>query len=433
MNVSFVKTFQSNYLKILEWGRLVSLLGAFQVLVQVVSFVCGLLIIRLLPTSQYALYTLANLILGSLIMLADGGITMSLMAHGGKVWKDRKKLGAVVVTGYHLRKRFALVLLVFAVPLSLYLFIYHNAGWVGAILLLLALVPTFLTALSGYVLTVGPALHQAIVPIQKVELGLSLGRILLLLLIFIFPFAFVAILSAGLPHLWGNIRLRKISAEYADWNQKPDSQLKKEILEVVKKVLPRSVFNSFSSQISIWLITIFGTTAAIAEIGALGRLSFVLVFLSYAIGTLIIPRFSRLGSYRKLLMKNFFLISAGLLIISLATIFLVALFPTEILWVLGEKYSGLESELVLSITGGCSNLFVVLFSSLAVSRNWALNPILSIPITIATMILASLFLELTTLRGVLQFNLLLASTEGLMYFIYCILKINAVIVEDGTY
>lgn len=336
----------------LEWIKLVSLTGSFQIIVQAISFTCGIIIIRILPTQEYALYTLASLMLGSLIMLADGGITTSVMAQGGKVWKDREKLGAVVVTGYELRERFAIVLLAIAVPLFLYLFRHHGAGWVTSVLILASLIPAFFTSLSGYVLMVGPALHQDIVPVQKIELGLSLGRIFLLLFILVFPFAYIAILAAGLPHIWGNIQLRKISSKYADWKQKPQPAVKKEILGVVKRILPRSIFNSFSGQITVWLITIFGTTAAIAEIGALARLSLALTMVTYLFGTLVIPRYSRLVSDRKILFQRFLQILVSLFLVCLGITGFVFLFSTELLWILGENYRGLEKELVLSIAGG---------------------------------------------------------------------------------
>ncbi len=424
LKISSFISYSPTYFKALEWVKLISLTGSIQIVVQGISFACGILIIRILPTQEYALYTLASLMLGSLIMLADGGITTSVMAQGGKVWKDRTKLGAVVVTGYALRKRFAIVLLAIAVPLFLYLFRHHGAGWITSVLILAALIPAFFTSLSGYVLTVGPALHQDIVPVQKIELGLGFGRILLLLFIFLFPFAYIAILAAGLPHVWGNLRLRKISHKYADWQQKPQPRIKKEILGVVKRVLPRSVFNSFSGQITVWLITIFGTTAAIAEIGALARLSMALTMVTYIFGTLVIPRYSRLTNERKILFQRFLQILGGLFLVCISIISFVALFPTQLLWILGENYRGLENELVLSIAGGCCNLIAVSLFTLATSRNWAFNPVWSISITILTIIAGISMIDISSLTGVLKFNLFVASMESLMYLLYCLFKIG---------
>lgn len=419
-------TYWPIYVRTLEWVKLISLTGGFQILVQAISFVCGIFIIRMLPTQEYAYYTLANLMLGSLTILVDGGITTSVMALGGKVWKDRRKLGAVVVTGYEMRKHFAILVLVFAVPLFLYLFRYHGADWLTSVIILMALIPAFFTSLSGYVLMTGPALHQDIVPVQKIELGLGLGRGILLLFIFLFPFAYVAILAAGLPHVWGNMQLKKISANYADWQQKPQPSIKKEILGVVKRILPKSVFNSFSGQITIWLITIFGSTIAIAEIGALARVSMVLAIFISIIGTLVVPRYSRLASQRKILFQRFWQILSGLFLVCVGITGFVALFPTQLLWILGENYRGLEKELVLSIAGGCLNLMAVSLFTLATSRNWAFHPVWSISIIVFTMIAGIIFIDITTLTGVLKFNLLVASIEGIMYFIYCLYKIQGV-------
>ena len=88
----------------------------------------GILIIRLLPTHEYALYTLANTILGTMIVLADGGISSSVMAQGGKVWQDRKKLGTVLSTAFMLRRKFGAIALIIAVPFLFYLCSLHNAS-----------------------------------------------------------------------------------------------------------------------------------------------------------------------------------------------------------------------------------------------------------------------------------------------------------------
>src|SRR5271154_6478196 len=98
---------QTKYSKTIYWGKLISVTGGGQILVQGIGLICGILVIRLLPVKQYAWYTIANTLLGTMFILADSGITTSVMAQGGKIWQEKVKLGIVLDTGMHLRKQFA--------------------------------------------------------------------------------------------------------------------------------------------------------------------------------------------------------------------------------------------------------------------------------------------------------------------------------------
>lgn len=408
----------------LEWGKLVTLTGAAQVIVQMLGFACGILVIRLLPTQEYALYTLANTMLGTMVLLADGGISTGVMAQGGKVWQDRVQLGAVLATGLDLRKKFAIGSLLLASPILLFLLRHHGASWPLSVLLLLSIIPAFFTSLSNTLLEVGPKLQQDIAPLQRVQVGVNAGRLALLFLtLFVFPWAFVAILAAGLPQFWGNTRLRVASAHYADLRQQPDPAIRQNILSIVKRVLPGAIYYSASGQITVWLVSLFGTTAAIAQIGALGRISVVLNLFSVLLTTLVVPRFARLIATKNVLLRRFFQIQLGLVLLSVGLVGMVWLFPTQVLWILGKNYSGLNTELVLSIAGSCLGLITGISFSLISGRGWATNPLITISVELATLVLGILLLDISTLKGVLLLNIFMTFVQAVMYVTYGTIKI----------
>jgi hypothetical protein len=254
-----------------------------------------------------------------------------------------------------------------------------------------------------------------------------MGRLMMLLLtLFVFPWAYIAILSASLPQILGNIRLRKISTAYADLDQKPDPAIEKNILAIVKRILPGSIYYCLSGQITIWLISIFGTTTAIAQVGALGRLSMMLGLFSAIFGALVLPRFARLINNKELLFKRFIQIQLGLIVLFVSIVLIVSMFPSQLLWVLGKNYSGLEKALILSVAGSCISLFAGLLFTISTSRNWIINPLISIPLTLATIICAASLINISSLSGILKFNLFVSSTEVIIYFVYCIIKISKV-------
>lgn len=407
--------------KIRTWLKLIGITGSTQFLIQGIGLLSGILVIRWLPTSEYALYTLANTMLGTMVVLADSGIATGVTAQGGKVWKDKLLLGTVLVTGMDLRKKFAIGSLILAAPILIYLLNFHGAGWGMAILILLALIPAFTSALTGAIFMVPLKLHQDIKPLQKNLLLESIGRFGLIFSLVFFPFSFIAILCAGIPRAVANIRLYNITKKFVDWRVSVDGAIRKNILAVVKRLMPGAVYYCISGQISIYLISIFGTTANVAEIGALGRISIALTLISTLFGTLIYPRFARLEEDHKLLLNRFLQITAALFTICIIAVIGIWVLSTPILWVLGEAYSNLNTELVLSATASCIGLISGGVFTMSSQRSWVMNPAISIPVSVASIIAGALIMDVTTLIGVLYFNIFIVSIQLILnggYFFF---------------
>ena len=415
----------TGFTRILTWAKLVSITGASQLLIQGLSFVSGILIIRLLPTNEYGLYTLANTMLGTMLILADGGITTGVMSQGGKVWQDREKLGTVLATGLDLRRKFAVISLLVALPALLYLLRHHGASWLMTMLIAASLIPAFFTALSGTLLEIVPRLVQNVVPIQKIQVWGNTGRLFLLILsVFSFPLAYVAILAAGLPQIWTNKQLRKLSAEYADDSKQPSTEIRKQVFTTVKRILPEAIYYCLSGQITIWLISIYGSTAAVAQVGALGRVAIIFTILNNLLSVLIIPRFARLPENARLLFTRYvqtlvvMILAAGLIITA------TWLASPQILLVLGPKYAGLPKELVLVVIGAGINFISGSCFFTCTSRGWVINPLISISISLSGILLGIFLLDISTLKGVLIFNIFVSIPTVLMHIIYGFLRIK---------
>jgi hypothetical protein len=257
----------------------VVLTGGAQVLVQLSSFVSGIIIIRSLPTKEYALYTLANTMLGTMAILADSGIVNGVMSESGKVWENKKELGTVLATGLKLRKKFGAISLIVSINVLAYLLFTHGASWPTIIMISLATMITFSATLSDSLLEIAPKLHQDIKPLQRNQLEVSLGRLLLTgAMIFVFPFTFIALIANGLPRLYGNYKLKELANKFIIKSEQIDINVQKSIYKGVKRSLPIAVYHCISGQLSIWLISFFGDTTSISQMGALGRLSLIFGF-----------------------------------------------------------------------------------------------------------------------------------------------------------
>lgn len=408
--------------KLQQWTKLIAVTLSAQAIIQLLGLLSGILIVRLLPTTEYAFYTLANTMLGTMTVLADGGISSGVMAQGGKVWQDRTKLGIVVATGLKLRRKFGIFSLLISLPILIYLLLNHGASIATSIFIALAIIPSFFAALSDNLLETAPKLHQGIKQLQKNQLAAGIGRFIMMTgSLLLWPFTFIAILGNGIPRIWANIRLRKISAEYADPLQKPDPLIQKEILSMVKRSLPGAIYYCVAGQIPIWLLSFFGSTQSIAHVGALSRLSTILTVFTTLFSTVIVPRFARLPSINKLLVSHFVKIQLGLIFICIVIVSLVGLFPKPLLWILGKDYSNLNTEMILVTISSCIALLAGLTYSIVISRGWIINPVINISINIFFLLILVLLLDLSKVTNVLLFSIvdcLLAYIILVVYFFY---------------
>jgi O-antigen/teichoic acid export membrane protein len=388
------------YDRVFNWVKLISIVGGTEIILKGIGFLTGVLIVRLLPLQEYAWYTLANTLLGTLTILADSGISNGVMAISGKVWQDPKKLGVVLATGLDLRRKFAVVTLVIAIPVIIYLLLQNKASWLTSILIVLSLIPAFYAALSDSLLEIGPKLHQDIASLQKNQLTVGFGRLVLTVgTIFIFPWTFVILLASGVPRIYGNFKLKKINEKFIEINQVPDPLVRKEILQIVAKILPNIIYFSLSGQIVIWILSVFGQTKDLAAIGALGRFSIIVGVFTGVLSTILIPRFSRLNANAAKILKVFILFQIVLVLFSGSVLAVVFLFPSQLLLLLGTSYTGLSSELFLMMLASCIGIVTSMSGNLLGSRGHFLNPVLVIAMNIGCLLMAYFIWDLTTIQG----------------------------------
>jgi len=344
--------------------------------------------------------------LGTMTVLADGGISSGVMAEGGKVWKDRLKLGSIIATGIHLRKKFAVWSLIIATPILLYLLKHNGASWLISLLIILSLIPAFFSALSGKILEITPKLHQDIANLQKIQVFNNLGRLgLLMLTIFVFPWAYIAILAAGLPQIWANLQLKKRAKVYSEISTGITPEVQKNILKLVKRVLPGAIYYAFSGQIIVWLVSIFGNAQYIAQVGAIGRLMALLTIIKAIFDFLLVPRFAKIENTKASLSRNFFLSISAILLVSTSITAIVYFFPKPVLFILGEKYMNLEVEVFLMTLASCIALISSCINALILSKGIIPNPVFFIPIIIVGQLLILVNLDYSSLAGILYFSI----------------------------
>ena len=417
MSITASKITSRRFSRLREWANLVIFAGSAQIMVQAIGFVCGIIVIRLLSVDEYAVFTLANTMLGTMTLLADSGISAGVMSQGGKVWQNRRDLGSVLTTGMSLRKKFALYSVVIAVPVFFYLLRKHETSILMSVLVIISTMPAFLSTLSGKLLEIGPKLHQDIPRLQQVGIASSCLRLIVTsVLLLVFPFANSAILASGIAQLFANWRMRFLIRHYADLSQGENIYVRAEILSMVQRAIPNAIYFCISGSASIWLISFFGSTESMAELGALARLSILLAPLSICLDLLVMPRFARLKCSNRALLQKFFKIQVGLFCIS-AMLFLTAcFFSGSVLWILGKNYAGLSNEMILMVLGNCLSLIANCSYQLIACRGMVVKPTLSIFCNVIAQLSFMCLFDVKSTYGVLGIAACVSAIQTLFYY-----------------
>lgn len=385
---------------------LLSETALWQAGVAAVGFASGIAVVRLLDVEQYAIYTIANSLLGALVVLGDSGISSGVMSQGGSVWRDRSKLGAVVNTAMQICRWFAVAAAVVAIPAAVFLLGRHGSSLVLSLAVSAVLIPCFVLSIRNSVLQIPIKLHQDVRPLQSIQLGSNIVRLLLLGAVLPFaPYALIALGAAAVSTAYANVQISRRGHLYMHEKSQRDPVVRKEIMRIVWRMLPGSTYYAMLGQVTIWLLSVFGNTDSIAQLGALGRLAMITSVASAVTATLLVPRFARLPDERTLLLRRFLFMVLGMSCACLIGVGISALFPTQILWVLGNNYGNLQMELVLVALTAAMTLLGGLCVSLSFSKGIVPNPLALIPYSVATYALFIAINDVSTLRGVLLMGL----------------------------
>jgi O-antigen/teichoic acid export membrane protein len=396
----------ANRADLLRWSRLLSTFVGVQIAVQATGLFAGLLVIRNLSKEEYAIYTIAGSALGLLGVLSDLGVNGALLALGGRVWRDSGRLGQLVNTAIQLRWFFFGMGAIASGVVFFSLSIKAGATLPYAVAIFALLLGGGLFQLNYNIWSVVPRLHAQVTRLQRLDLATALMRLSLLggaLLIFIDCAVAIAINSLGF--LLQGAMARHWGTKYVSHASPANPSNRSELLDLAKSQMPNIIFYCLYGQAAVLVISIFGRAKQIAELGALTRLGVVFAVLGSVMSTIVLPRFARANDRRAISSKYIqvvavFLTGAG------GLLGLALLFPRQIVWLLGGKYSGLEGVVGWMVLGALVNSFVGLLWSLNTSKGWVKRAWMTIPGIVVFQVIAAISLDLSTVRGAILFGTL---------------------------
>jgi O-antigen/teichoic acid export membrane protein len=403
--------------KLRHWGKLLAKFVSVQIFVQAVGLVSGILLIRNLSQTEYAYFTIANSMQAMLILLADVGVSSALSGIGGKVWQDKARFGALIVAGMQVRKSLVVVSVILVTPVLCWLLISNRANPISAVAITVCVLLGVNFRLTNDVLRIVPQLHARVDQLQRMDLYASLLRMVLIMAAcLLFVNAAVAILVASVSFGLQNLMVRKWAAEGADLTAPPLAEDRRAIFTVIRQQSPTVIYYCVQGQLTVFLISVFGTTKTIAEVGALSRLQVLFSLVTSVMTSIVLPRFARCQDRARF--KTMYLqVMFGFACLSTFLVLVAYLLPTPFLWVLGSKYAYLNKELVYVVFMTVVNVFVGAIYTINASKAWMRGAWVSIPITIAGQLLLVPLVNLSTVRGVVLFSCL-PTIPGVLPYLY---------------
>lgn len=392
--------------RVLYWGKTLSKFISAQLIVQAIGVASSILLVRTLNQTEYAYFTIAFAMQSTMNILADAGIGISLSSIGGRVWKNPHRFGQLINTALRLRRYLAAVAVVVVTPILVWMLTSNGASSVYTCVITLAVLLSLNYQLSTGVLMNVPRLHSQIGRVQKLDLMGAVSRLALLVAAyFIFLNAAVATFAALFALLIQYFLLKRWVTDSVDVDAPVSEEDRATMLGIVKSQAPNAVFYCVQGQLIVWLISIFGSTRNVAEVGALGRLGIIFSVIGAVMTSIVLPTFARCQSPRQL-QRRYWQILIGYCLFGMMLVALATLFPDQLLWILGSKYSHLRSELVLMMLMTASSSIVATMWSLNSSKAWIKHSWLNIPGTLTVQVLLLLLLDISTLDGVLWFGIL---------------------------
>lgn len=398
-----------------RWMPVIAKFMMVQAAVQGLSLLTGILIVRSLEKSDYALYTLANSGLSALMALSNSGISYGVTAIGGRVWQDSRQLGRVVGTALSLRTRLALIVAAPTAAILLWLLRENGATTEKAATLLALVLTTGLFQLTYGILVVVPQLRGQVRAIQYLDLAAATLRLVLIAVAALLYLDVRIVLLVGtVVSLLQFYRMRYLARTNIDITSPPDPTVATEMKMMVKRQWPNEVHYVFQGQIYVFLLSVFGTPESVADLGALSRISIVFSILVSVMQAIVLPRYARHKDVRRL-PKFHLAIFCGYTTAAAIPVLFVWLFSRQLLWVLGQKYAGLDLQLVMVAASGALGSTAGIAWALNATRGWIIPGWIAVPIGLALQVAIMAIVGTSTFYQVVTVGILSNVTFTLIH------------------
>ncbi len=243
-------------------------------------------------------------------------------------------------------------------PILYWLLARNGASPTYAAILIGAILFGLLLQFSLGILSVVPRLHSDLSRIQKIDLTGAIVRLIVLVgCAFLFLNAAVALFVSAMAFLLQFWMLRRYAARVVDLDAPENAEDRTAMKGFIKNQAANAVFFCLQGQITVFLISFFREPRVV---GGRGRRAGTAGDDLYRPGPVapqrLRSRVRALSDPDQVAAGSISASSGGVTAFCLAVIGAAAFFPNQFLFVLGDKYSHLQHELLLMIAGTVMNV-----------------------------------------------------------------------------
>lgn len=394
--------------KIINWTKLIGTFLVGQGASHAIKVISGFLLMRWLSVDQFAQYNLAFAFQSTAYMLVEFGFSGAIVALVGHRINDKKAIGEYIKAGQFYRNRTFIVIAVACIVAFPLMTASHNWSHIVTFFLLVSIITNlYFSGISSFY---SPPLkmHKKISTLYGIQVKFGLFRLMLLWGFYIITVlnAWIAALTNSLLTVMGGLVYKKKSADYIELPESSSKEVRREMVNYIKPIMPGMVFAALQGHIMVFVSSIFGESGNIAEIGALNRLGQLYFILSMAGVVLIAPYLAKQPE-KGLLLKYLSILG---LMIGISSLIVIGgyLLPGPLLWLIGDNYDHLNTELVFLLINSGLGFINGLMWQMNAARKWLYNwmPMVSIPGTIIIQALCIIFIDLSITKNVLIFSII---------------------------
>ena len=411
-----------------EWASKLRLFFSGQIILQFLTAISGILLVRFMTKGDYAAFNIAFSIQSIMQTLVDAGYAASIVSIVGKRVDDDSVIFGYIEGALHLRKKISLGLTLIGGVVYFYLVRKQDYGLHNFFMNYIAI--------AFYVYSQKYVVYFAYFRVKGMMTELYSSQI------YVFVFRLISIvvlwkiegLSATAVLWLGSLQCALLGFLY-ERNIKRgiklgQEQIKQSALELyrfVQPTMPGIIFYSLQGQISVLIISYFGKISSIADTSAVGRFSQLFFLMSAFTSVIVEPFIARLHEDR--VPRMYTLVAFLYLAIAVSAVIFFGSFGKYALFILGENYSGLETPLVLSIAGACIGQLSIVFWAMNTARHWnySMTHWLIIVLTIVVQLFLIRILNVSSVTGILYFQMYSGVISALVHFVVGYLGVFKVI------
>ena len=390
-------------------GKRLSTFVGGQSTIQLLNAATGLVLLRLLPKPEFAIYAVALGAQGMIGILTDIGFGGAILGLVGTRYQDRLLLGSYIKAASLIRR----TLLLFVTALAiLFIVIFRHSRFEAhgsnevTFLAAAVLVTLQFQAWASYYET-PLLLNSRLVALYTPQIAAAILRMLS-----VFVLYYTGVISSTTVVIANTLSIVVMGVSFRimarRWIEVPRVLPKEQAREMIRyltPLVPMYIYTALQGQVSLFLITIFGHVSQIAEVAAAGRIGQLFQVINSSNGVLVTPFIARTPF--ALFRRRFTLVMCAAGGVALTIIASAKLFPGAYLLVLGPKYGNLTSQVQLVVYNAAIVYLLNTMWSIAVARKWVFwwSGVLQVIVLTLVQLVSVAFLPLNTSEGVIKMNL----------------------------